>query len=133
MQMWAEFSSARNYFDDPVVQLFGVERAYPHPVERASLRDHFEQVCELDRRIEVLAVAAQMYASEHDFLEAARMKIVERRHHAARLDAARGAARERHDTECTELIASFLQLQERTRVAVQRDRGQLDRGPPFAQ
>ena len=87
----------------------------------------------LDRRIEILAVAAEMHARKNDFLEAARMKIVERRHHAARLDAARSAARKRHDTESAELIASFLQFQKGARMTVERDRGQLDRRLLLAQ
>ena len=74
-----------------------------------------------------------MHAGKNDFLEAARMKIVERRHHAARLDAARSAARKRHDTESAELIAAFLQFQERARMAVERDRGQFNRRLLFAQ
>src|SRR5260370_39373050 len=67
-----------------------------------------------------------MHACNNDFLETARMKIVERRHHAARLDAARSASRERDDTESAELIAPLLQLQEGARVAVQGDCGHFN-------
>src|SRR5580692_5431410 len=125
--MRAEFRAARDCVDDPVAQLFGVERAYPHPLDWASLGDHLEQVCQLDRRVEIFAVTAQMHARKNDFLEAARMKIVERRHHATRLDAPRAAPRKRHDTKSAELIAPFLQFQEGARMTVERDRGQLDR------
>src|ERR1700691_1202285 len=133
MQMRAEFFAARNYFHDPVAQLFGIERAYSHALERASLGNHLEQVGQLDRRLEILAVTAQMHPGQNDFLEAARMKIVERRNHAARIDAARTAARKRHDTEGAELIASLLQFQKRARTTVKPDRGQLDRRLLFAQ
>src|ERR1700720_1500055 len=133
MQMRAEFFAARYYLDDPVAQFFGIERAYPYPLERASLGDHLEQIGQLDRRVQVLAVAAQMHSGKNDFLEAARMKIVECRHHAARIDAARGASRKRHDTKSAELIAPFLQFQEGARMTVERDRGQFDRRLLLAQ
>ncbi len=102
-------------------------------IQRASLGDHLEQMGQLNRWREILAVAAEMHPGENDFLEAARMKIVQRRHHAARIDAARSAARKRDDTESAELIASFLQFQERASMAVERDRGHLDRRLLFAQ
>src|SRR5579862_3396264 len=133
MQMRAEFFAARDYLDDPVAQLFGIERAYPHPLDWASLGDHFEQASQLDGRIEILAVTAQMHSSKDDFLEASCVKIVERRHHATRLNAPRSASRKRHDTKCAELIAAFLQLQERARMTVERYRGQLDRRLLLAQ
>src|SRR6202046_2840620 len=101
--MRAEFFAARNYFHDPIAQLFRIERAYAHAIQRASLGDHLEQLGEVDLRLEVLAVATEMHPGQHDFLEAALMQIVERRHHSARLDAPRGAARKRHDAECAEL------------------------------
>ena len=74
-----------------------------------------------------------MHAGENDFLEAARVKVVERRHHAARIDAARSAAGKRHDTESTELIASLLQFQKRARVPVEGHCGHFDRRLFFAQ
>src|SRR6266850_6329269 len=108
MHMRTEFVALRNHLDDAVAQLFGIERADSHAPDRASLRDHFQQIGKFDLRIEVLAIAAEMNAGENHFLEAARMKIVQRRDHAARLDASRSAARKRNDTEGAELIASFL-------------------------
>src|ERR1700689_4935282 len=125
--MRAEFCAARNYFYDPIAQLFRIKRADAHAIQRASLRDHLEQFSEVDLRLEVLAIATEMPPGKHYFFETLPVKIVERRHHAARLDAPRGAARKRYDAECAELIAAFLQLQERARMTVQRDRGQLDR------
>ena len=44
MQMGAEFFTARNYFHDAVGQLFGIERADAHAIERASFGDHLEQL-----------------------------------------------------------------------------------------
>src|SRR5579862_2366022 len=108
MQMRAEFFAARDYLDDLVAQLFRIERAYSHPLDWTSLGDHFEQASQLDGRIEILPVTAEMHSSKYDFLEASRMKVVERRHHATRVDAARSASRERHDTKSAELIAAFL-------------------------
>ena len=46
-------------------------------------------IVERDRRIEILAVAAQMNAAQDYFLEAALMHAVDRVHHAARIHAAR--------------------------------------------
>src|SRR5271166_1691975 len=131
--MRAEFCAARNYFHDPIAQLFRIERADTHAIQWAPLSDHLEQLGEVDLRLEVLAVATEMNPSQHDFLEAALVKIVKRRHHAARLDAPRGAARKRYDAECAELIAALLQFQERTGVPVQRDRGEVDRRLLLAQ
>src|SRR5215469_1315600 len=127
MQMRTEFLATRNYFDDAIAQLLGIERTDPYSFERASLGDHLEQVGQLNRRLEVLAVATEMHSGEDDLADAARVKIVQRRHHASRLDAAGTAARERHDTEGAELIASLLQLKERARMTVERHRGHLDR------
>src|SRR5271163_2772068 len=131
--MRAEFFTARNYFHDPIAQLFRIKRAEAHAIQRASLGDHLEQLGKVDLRFEVLAVPTKMNPGQHDFLEAALMQIVERRHHAARLDAARGAARKRYDAECAKLIAALLQFQERARMTVERDRGQLDRRLLLAQ
>src|SRR5215470_8590894 len=113
--MRTEFPAARNYRDDAIAQLLGIERADPHAFERASLGNHLEQLGQLNRRLEVFAVAAQMHAGQDDLADAASMKIVQRRHHASRVDAAGTAAQERHDTEGAELIAPFLQLKERAR------------------
>src|SRR5208282_5375412 len=101
--MRAEFFAARNYFHDAIAQLFRIKRAYAHAIQRASLGDHLEQLGQVDLRFEVLAVATEMDPGKHDFLEAALVKIVERRHDAARLDTPRGAARKRYDAECAEL------------------------------
>src|SRR5277367_949288 len=131
--MRAEFLAARNYFHDPIAQLLWIERADAHAIQRASLGDHLEQLGQVDLRVEVLAIATEMNPGQHDFLESALMKIVERSHHAARLDAPRGAARKRYDAECAELIAALLQFQERARMTVERDRGQLDRRLLLAQ
>src|ERR1700689_284230 len=127
MKMRTKFRAARYYFDDPVPQLLGIERANPDPLDRTSLGDHFEQAGQFHLRLEVLAITAEMHPGQNDFLEAARMQIVERRYHAARLDAPRSSARKRHDAEGTELIASFLEFQKRARVTVQRHGGQLYR------
>src|SRR5260221_12614007 len=127
MKMCAELFAPGNYLHDSIAQLFRIERTDTHAFDGRSLGDHLEQAGEINLRREVLAVAAQMHAREHDFLEAARVQIVERVHHPPRVDTARGAARKWHDTKSTKLIAAFLQFQKRARMTVERHRAKFDR------
>src|SRR5882757_9450534 len=92
MKMRTKLFTARQDPQNVVAQLFRIERADSNAFERASLGDHLEQGRQIASRIKILAVAAEMDAREHDFLEAARVEIVERRNHASRLDAAGSAA-----------------------------------------
>src|SRR5215469_8874764 len=124
--MRAETGIRRDDIDDAVAQLLGIERAYPNALNLTALGDHFEQVREFNRRRKVLPVAAKMNAAQRRFLETAAMNLVERFDHAPRLDAARSAARERHDAERAKLVASFLQLEEGSSMPSKRDRFEVD-------
>ena len=81
MNMRTELVASRNHLDDAIAQLFGIERADSHSLYRASLRDHFQQIGKFDLRVEILAVTAEMNSGENHFLEAACVKIVQRRDH----------------------------------------------------
>src|SRR5208282_5765407 len=131
--MGAEFAASPDYLDYLIAQLFGVERADSNTVDRRSLGNHFQQPGQIDRRRQVFAVAAKMHARERDLFEASLRQPVERGNYAARLDATRGSARNRNDTEAAKLIASFLQLQERARLSGQRDGADLDFSALLAQ
>src|ERR1700688_4553955 len=133
MKMRAELFARGHDFDNPVAQLFGVERTYPDPIDRRALGDHLEQGLKADRRIEVAPVTAQMNASQDDLAKARGREAVERVKDPTRLDAARSSARGRHDTKAAELIASLLQLEKRARAALQRDSAELDWRALFAE
>src|SRR5579859_1321256 len=70
MEMGAEFRARRDYFDYPIAQLLGIERTQPDSPDRRALFDHLKQRFEGNRRIEVLAVAAQMDPGQDNLLEA---------------------------------------------------------------
>src|ERR1700722_8599788 len=67
-----------------------------------------------------------MDPGQNHFLETALMQSVNRVDYPARFDAPRQSARKRHDTISAELIAAFLELEERSRMTVERHRAQLD-------
>ena len=71
----------------------------------------------VERRRQVLPVAAEVDAGQHHLAEAARRQPLELGEDAARLDAAAAAARERHDAEGAEEIAALLHLEEGARLA----------------
>src|SRR6266851_5278879 len=126
MKMRAKLFAARNYLHDAIAQLLGIERAYPHTLNRASLSDHLQQIRQINSRLQVFAITAEMHPRKNNFLEPARVQLVERDHHSARLDTSRGSARKRHDAECAKLVASFLQFQKRAGMAVERHSAQFD-------
>src|ERR1700730_12869151 len=50
MKMRTELLALRNYFNNLIAQLFGIQRADADAIDRRPLGQHFEQICKLDAR-----------------------------------------------------------------------------------
>src|SRR2546430_2230509 len=133
MKMRTEAIALRDNVDDLVAHLFRIQRANANAPDAASFGDHLEQRFRRRGGAEVASVSTQMNSAEHDLLVAAFVKLIERIEQAAGFDTARLAARERHDAECAELVASFLHLEKRARLTLERDGAQLNRRLMLAQ
>ena len=92
-----------------------------------------QEIRQLDLRLEVGPIAAEMHAGEHHFLKAALRQHLQLLEHLPRRHAAAAAARERHDAEAAEEVAPLLDLEEGARLAGEALRAERLHAPGRAQ
>jgi hypothetical protein len=119
MQMGTQNVGGRDQLQQPVRNFARIERAQAQPPHRSFFQDGFEKRREVQTRRQITAIAAEMNPGEHDLLIAALGERTDLAHDCFRSDAARKPARRRDDAVRAGVIASFLNLQERARVAGQ--------------
>jgi len=114
--MRAEGHRARHQPQQGLAQLVRIERGKAETRHEILLDECADEPREVDRRLEIPTVAAEVHARQHDLLEAPGGERLHLGQHLARREAPARPARHRDDAEGAEEVAALLHLQEGPRL-----------------